>query len=103
MVMLFSEESSSVGENPGRNSLGWRIKEGKPELVTWSHGYLWDRYAGPGDWEEVRGNSNPKKDLLRGEKIKKKFYLAFDEGELATVFSYFRLFREHFRQGLTHG
>lgn len=100
MVMMVTEESSTIGETPVRNSLGWRIKEDRPELVTWTHGYIFRRYAGPGDWELVDKDTDSQNGLLKGETIKKKFYLTFTKGDLKTVFSSFRLFREYFRQNL---
>lgn len=101
MVMLAVEESSKAGKATIRNSLGWRIKENQPALTTWTHGYVFHRYVGPGDWEVVKENTSLKKGLLKNESIKKEFYLTFSEGELQDLFIAYRFFREHWRQNQT--
>lgn len=101
MVMLGTVDTIKIGQKKVRNSMGWHIGENGLEQRVWTHGYLYNRYIGSDNWtEEIDRDTASKTDIGKGKSLSQRFYLAFDEGDLWTIYDYYRAFREHYRKGL---
>lgn len=97
-LSLVVEESSYADQARLRNSLGWKIVNDQPQVTTYTHGYLYRRYSGPGDWEMVDDDFGTVKNLSNQAILKKNFFLSFGEGELNEIFKDYRSFRNDFSQ-----
>lgn len=101
MVMLGTVDTIEIGRERVRNSMGWHIADNKIEQRIWSHGYLYNRYIGSDNWtEELDKDTALKTNIGRGESLTHKFYLAFEEGDVWTIYDYYKVFRECYRKGL---
>lgn len=102
MVMLGTVDTIEIGQERVRNSMGWHIADNnRIEQRIWSHGYLYNRYIGSDNWtEEIDKDTALKTNIRKGESLTHKFYLAFEEGDVWTIYNYYKLFREHYREGL---
>ncbi len=101
MVMLGTVDAIEIGGRKIRNSMGWHIGKDGVEQRVWTHGYLYNRYIGSDNWtEEIDRDTASKTNIRKGESLIQRFYLAFDEGGLWTIYDYYRAFREHYRKGL---
>jgi len=98
MVMLATTDTTDVDKIPVRNSLGWKITDNNHiEQITWINGFLVNRYMGSDSWTE---NINSNTDGNKISSFSKRFYLAIEKGDVWSLFDYFRIFRQHYRDNL---